>query len=65
MSHRSEPANDDGRLCDLTGGVAEDVKGSVAARGVRKQLNVVFPERDRARRRESNPVIPTFLKQKT
>ena len=37
----------------------QDFKGSVAARGVRKQLSVVFPERDRARRRESNPVIPT------
>ena len=37
-----------------------DVKGSVASRGVRKQLIVVFPERDRALRRESNPVIPTL-----
>ena len=32
-----------------------DVKGSAAARGVRKQLSVVFPERDRARRRDVEP----------
>ena len=41
-----------------------DAKGSEAARGVRKQLSVVFPERDRARRRESSPVTGIEIKLK-